>query len=270
MKYSTIILLFGLILASCGPNKEKIAQEKFERAQQQFQNKNYNDAKLIIDTITEFYPDQIEYTTRAKDLLRTITIEEQKSNLQFLDSVLTVKEAELEPLLKNFTESSDYGSKKILIHKRQKPENSYSRVYLRAHLDWDGDFYISSQYTGTSHINHNQIKVYFDGNSALSEKVEKDGFLNRQFEDGENVWEIVNYKDGKDNGVADFIASNWNKSLKVQFMGKKYYYIVMEKYDKEAIRDGYEISFVLKEIKKIKEEKEKVKKELFKLTAEQH
>jgi len=263
-----ILFIISAILIACGPNSEKLAKDKFEKAQELFANKQFNDAKLLIDTINEYFSDQIEFTTRANDLLRKITIDEQKNNLAFLDSLLSAKEKELEPLLKNFRESSDYGSKKILIHKRQKPENSYNRIYLRAHLDWDGEFYISSHYTGISHIHHNQIKVYFSGNHALSEKVEQDGFQNRQFEDGENVWEIVNYKDGKDNGVIDFIASNWDQSLKVQFIGKKYYYIVMEKFDKEAIRDGYEISFVLKEVKRIKDERKKVKKELSRLTNE--
>ncbi len=272
MKQTTIkiYILFALpiicLFVGCGPSREELAKTKFQRAQHFVDNKQFNDAKLTIDTINEDFTDQIEYTTRANDLLRSITIEEQKNNLQFLDSLLAEKEAELKPLLKNFRESSDYGPKKLLIHKRQKPENSYSRVYLRAHLDLEGEFYISSRYTGAAHIKHNQIKVYFSGNHALSEKVEFDGFQNRHFEDGENIWEVVNYKDGKDNGVIDFIASNWDKSLKVQFIGKKYYYIVMEKFDKEAIRDGYEISFVLKEIKQIKDEQTKVKKELSKLS----
>nr|WP_321405448.1 hypothetical protein [uncultured Carboxylicivirga sp.] len=267
-KILPIILLFSVLFIACGPNRQELAKAKFDKAQELFQNKQFNDAKLMIDTINDDFADQIEFTTRANDLLRKITIDEQKNNLLFLDSLLVEKEHELEPLLKNFTESSDYGAKKILIHKRQKPENSYNRVYIRAHLDWDGNFYISSHYTGTTHINHNQIKVYFSGNHALSEQVEEDGFQNRHFEDGENVWEVVNYKDGKDNGVIDFIASNSDQSLKVQFIGKKYYYIVMEKFDKEAIRDGYEISFVLKEVKRIKDEREKVKKELSRLTNE--
>lgn len=255
------------MIVACGPSREEVAKEKFATAQTHFSNKRYNDAKLMIDSITEFYSDQIEYTTRAKDLLRTITIEEQKSNLAFLDSLLSDNEKTLKPLMKNFRESSDYGPKKILIHKRQKPENSYNRVYLRAHLDHEGQFYISSRYTGETNIHHKQIKVYFSGNHALSEAIDIDGFNNRQFDDGGTKWEIVNYKNGKDNGVIDFIASNANQSLKVQFIGKKYYYILMEKFDKEAIRDAYEISVVLKENKRIKQEITKVESELKKLNA---
>lgn len=262
-----IILLTTLFVTACGPNKQELAKERFNRAEQLFNQKKFNDAKLEIDSIEDLYPNQIEYVTRGNDLLRKITIEEQRQNLVFLDSMLQVKQAELKPLMKNFTESSDYGTKKILIHKRQKPENSYGRTYLRAHLDLEGDFYISSRYTGTERIYHDQIKVYFSGNSVLSEEIAEDGFNNRHFEDGENQWEVVNYKNGTDNGVIDFIANNADKSLKVQFCGKKYFYIVMEKFDKEAIRDGYEISFVLKEIKRIEEEIDKVKAELGRLNA---
>ncbi|MBK3519857.1 hypothetical protein [Carboxylicivirga marina] len=256
-----------ILLAACGPNQQELAKVKFNRAEQLFIDKKFNDAKLEIDSIEVLYPNQIEYITRGHDLLRKITIEEQRQNLLFLDSMLAVKQAELKPLMKNFIESSDYGSKKILIHKRQKPENSYGRIYLRAHLDLEGNFYISSRYTGTERIYHDQIKVYFSGNTALSEEIAEDGFNNRHFEDGENQWEVVNYKDGKDNGVIDFIANNADKSLKVQFRGKKYYYIVMETFDKEAIRDGYEISFVLKEIERVKEEISKVNAELKRLNA---
>ncbi len=262
MKILSTLLLLLLVLTACGPNKQELAKEKYNKAEQLVAEKNFNDAKLEIDSLIELYPNQIEYITRGNDLLRKITIDEQNQNLVFLDSMLVVKQAELEPLMKNFIVSSDYGEKKILIHKRQKPENSYARTYLRAHLDLEGNFYISSRYTGTERIYHDQIKVYFSGNEALSEVVAEDGFNNRHFEDGEFQWEVINFKDGKDNGVIDFIAQNANQSLKVQFRGKKYYYIVMEKFDKEAIRDGYEISFVLKEIKQLEDEIKKVKAEL--------
>lgn len=261
------ILVFSILLISCGAKEEELAKERFNKAEKLFENKLFNDAKLEIDSIEELYPGQVEFITRGKELLRKIVIEEQQQNLVFLDSMLAGKEKELEPLMKNFIESSDYGAKKILIHKRQKPENSYGRTYLRAHLDLEGNFFISSRYTGTERIHHDQIKVYFSGNNALSEVVKEDGFNNRHFEDGENQWEVINFKDGTDNGIIEFIANNANQSLKVQFRGKKYYYIVMEKFDKEAIRDGYEISFVLKEIKRIEKEIDKVNAELKRLNA---
>ena len=265
--YWFTFVLIAMIVSACGPDRAELAKAKFNKATRLFADKKFNETKLVLDSIQELFPNQIEYITKSNNLLRTITIAEQKQSLAFLDTMLASKEAELKPLMKNFIVSSDYGAEKILIHKRQKTENSYDRIYLRAHLNLEGEFYISSRYTGTTRLYHNQIKVYFGKKHALSEVIDEDGRNNRHFEVGENHWEIVKYKNGKDNGVIDFIANNRNESLKVQFRGRKYHYILMEKFDKEAIHDGYEISFVLKEIKKIKEEKEKVKRELRQLNA---
>ncbi|SMO66073.1 hypothetical protein SAMN06265379_104147 [Saccharicrinis carchari] len=254
-----------LLLAACGPSAEQIAKEKFDRAQKLFTRELHNDAKLVLDSIIEQTPNEIEYVTRAEDLLRTIKIGEQERNLAFFDSALVKKEEELKVLMKNFTVSKDYGPKEILIHKRQRPQNSYSRTYLRAHLNMDGDFYISSRYVGNKYIYHNKIKVYNQGQSVTSSEVQEDGFDNRKFEDQGTYWEVVNYKHGADNGIIDFIAQNVDKPLKVHFMGKGNYYIVMEKFDKEAISDGYEMAFVLKDIAKIKTEIANVKQELNRL-----
>ena len=257
-----LFVLFSAVIVSCGPSEEERAADAFNRAQKLYDAKKFNDTKLLLDSIIEYMPGQIEYVTKAEDMLRTIKIAEQEHNLAFLDSLLAEKQEELKPLMKNFIKSDEYGSKTLLIHKRQKPENSYGRTFIRAHLDMDGNFYISSRYSGDHYIYHDQIKVYYSGNSAITDKVEYDGFDNRRYEDGGTYWEIVNYKDGKDNGVIDFIAANWDKSLKVQYRGKKYYYIVMEKFDKEAIRDANEIAVVLKEIKRIKDEIKNVNRQL--------
>ena len=119
-------------------------------------------------------------------------------------------------------ESEEYGAKTLLIHKRQRPENSFNRSYISAQLNTEGEFFISSRYVGEEHIYHKQIKVYDKESKILSEEIEKDDFQNRHFDDGEFKWEVVQYKDGKDNGVVDFIASNVDKPLKVEFIGKKH------------------------------------------------
>ncbi len=247
-----------IVLLGCGPSREEQATKRLEEAIQLRDNSEFNLAKLKLDTLIENFNDLPEQSTQAKVVLKEIRRMEQQRNLTYLDSMLTLKREELPPLMKNFIQSEEYGPETILIHKRQKPENSYNRTFLRAHLNEEGEFYISSRYQGNQWLHHHQIKVYNQGESILSEEVPEDGFDNRRFEDGDSKWEIVNYKDGKDNGIVNFIAKNWNKPLKVQFIGKKYYYIVMEKFDKEAIRDSYEISFVLKEIKGLEKERTQV------------
>ncbi len=59
-------------------------------------------------------------------------------------------------------------------------------------------------------------------------------------------WEKVTYRDGKDNGVIDFIANNTDRRLKAVFLGKEYYYIILEDYDKIAVKDALALSKALK------------------------
>lgn len=256
----TLFLLWG-----CTPSAVRMTDEKFDEAKALKDSGNFNLAKIKLDSVILLAGNQSEKGQEARKLLAEIEIDEQERNLRFLDSALVEQEALLEPLMKNFTLSDEYGSEKLLIHKRQKPENSYNRTYLRAHLSEDGNFYISSRYHGSRWINHNKIRVYLGSESVNSEEVADNGIDMRRFEDGEFKWEFVYYKDGKDNGIVDFIAANSDKPLRVEFIGKSREYIIMEQYDREAIRDAYEISFILKEIKRIKDEKKKSEELLNKL-----
>ncbi len=253
-----VITFHFVFFLACSPSRLDQAVVKLQEAVKLKDEGNINLARLKLDTLILQYSDQPEQIREAKELLRQINISEQERNIHYLDSMLLIQEERLEPMMKNFIVTDEYGTKKIFIHRRQRPENCFNRTFLRAHLNEFGDFFISSRYHGTKWINHHQIKVYYKGQSVSSESVPQDEFDNRQFEDGENKWEIVNYKDGKDNGIIDFIASNWNEPLRVQYIGQAYEYIIMEQFDREAIRDGYEISFILKEIKRIKEEISKI------------
>ncbi len=253
-----ITLFFFIFFISCNNSKKEIAEKLLNSSIKFSNNTDFNIAKLQLDSIITYYKEENEIAEKAIQLLKEIELKEQTRNLIFIDSLLKESEERLKPMLKNFIESDEYGTKRVLIHKRQRPENSYNRTYIRAHLDMDGNFHISSVYNGEEWINHRQIKVYYNNKSALSEVIKEDGFKNRRFEDGDAKWEIINYKDGSDNGIIDFIASNWQDPLRVQFIGQKYEYILMELFDREAVRDGYEISFVLKEIKRLEEEKTRI------------
>jgi len=260
------ILILLLLFVQCNTvSREEQASKRLQEIIEICEAGNYNLAKLKLDTLIQNFGDQREKVDVAKFFLKQVDIMEQERNLQFLDSILMIQEALLEPMMKNFILSDEYGSDKILIHKRQKPENSYNRTFIRAFLYESGKFFISSRYHGDKWINHYQIKVYNNNQSVLSEVVPEDDFNSNRFEDQGLKWEFINYRDGKDNGIIDYIASHWQEPLKVHFIGKGNAYIVLEQFDKEAIRDGYEISFVLKEIQRIKDEKIKVQRTLQKM-----
>ncbi|NLB92257.1 MAG: hypothetical protein GX792_02415, partial [Bacteroidales bacterium] len=45
----------------------------------------------------------------------------------------------------------------------------------------------------------------------------------------------------------EFIANNVDRNLKAVFLGNEYYYIILESYDKQAVRDALLLSAALKQ-----------------------
>jgi hypothetical protein len=75
-------------------------------------------------------------------------------------------------------------------------------------------------------------------------------------------WEKVSYRNGKDNGVIEFIAKNADRRLKAVFLGKRYYFIILETYDKEAVKKALELSKALKKRKRLETEIQRLQKQL--------
>src|SRR5690606_29494936 len=109
MSNKLIYLLPILLFFSCGPSRQEQAQEKLAEAISLKDSGNFNMAKLKLDSLIHTYKDLPEETKSAKALLVEININEQERNLQFLDSALISQEALLEPLMKNFILSEEYG-----------------------------------------------------------------------------------------------------------------------------------------------------------------
>lgn len=252
MRYLSFALLL-LFTIGCAPSNSELASKLLIEANILKDKKEYNRSKILLDSINSTYPDEQEVCIRASHLVNAISILEQQRIIQLSDSALKEKEATIKPLLLNFKRDVDSGDDTLLIHIRQLPQNSYNRSYIRANLNTKGDFYLSSQYVGESNINHTQMRAVCGSSVALSVEIKEDGSYNRHFEDEDVKWEIIQFKNNGDNGISDLIAKHYNEGIRVDLIGGNPYSIYLEEYDKEAIRDGYEISFLLKEIALLKE-----------------
>ena len=136
MRYFRILSTLALVfMFACGQSRQQQALEQLNEILILKESGNYNLARLKIDSLLVTFYDQEEQVHKAKELMKEITILEQSRSLVFLDSMIVEKELQLEPMLKNFMVSDEYGPEKILIHHRQKPENTYYRTFLRAHLN---------------------------------------------------------------------------------------------------------------------------------------
>ena len=246
------LLVCSLALASCSPSREKTAEETFNDAIDAYMARKFNKAKILLDSVIYNFPDNKKIVKESRDMLTIIYKTEQERNLIFLDSLLQVREQELKPLRDLFEAEDPLAENSVLIHKKQSASRAWDRSYLRAHVDKNGTFYISSHYTGNGYISHYAVKAVVNNSFQITDSINDDAYCHR-FDDGENYWETIKFKNNSDNGLATFIATNFDKPVDVIFIGPRTNYkIRMTETDRFAFRDTYQLAMMLREIVQIK------------------
>lgn len=259
MRPLLIAILAILFMSGCKLSREDMARSTFEEAVEAYSGHKYNRAKILLDSVIYTYHDIKPIVRESKDMLEIIYKTEQERNMLFLDSLLAIREQEIKPLMAQFEEDSSTGGTPVLVHKRQVAMRAWDRSYLRAHVDKNGTFYISSHYTGNGYISHYAVKAMADNMYQTTDSMETEAYIHR-FNDGENYFETIKFKNGTDNGVGSFIATNFDKPIDVLFIGPRTKYrIRLTETDKNAIRDTYQLALMLRETVQIKSQIRTVK-----------
>ena len=98
MKKSAIcITLATLALAGCN-NDEKNAQARLDNARSMYEQNEFFAAKNEIDSIRILYPKEFKVIREGLTLMRQVEQKEAERNLAFCDSLIPVKQQELEGL----------------------------------------------------------------------------------------------------------------------------------------------------------------------------
>lgn len=253
MKISIQILavILAVVFVSCGGNEEEKARAKVEYAKTLLSNQDTTGALSQLDSIPRLYPEAIYANKAAADLISEISFSVMQRKETELDS-LKVKIEELEKSFEK--EKTEFDRYTQYIHKRQTFKRAWDRSYIQVHLDERGELYLSSNYHGENWLDHTGLRVYDSGDDAKTLKIPIGDPNNHRSDFMEAKWEKVTYRNGKDNGVIEFIANNTERNLKAVFLGKEYYYIILETYDKAAVKDALALSKSIK--KKAQLEKE--------------
>lgn len=262
-QYSLLIFAIFLFFACTDDNKK--ARMYLERAKTYFENKEYNSAKLALDSIKIVYPKALEIQKESLQLFREIELDEQKRNLSYCDSMLIVRQDEAESLKPNylFEKNPEYDEVGRYMDKQQKLENNLQRSYLRTWVDELGNLYMSSTYYGSGALKHDRLRVTrSNGEFAETNPVPYDGGLNYRFTDLGMTTEVVTYSRNSDNGTIMFIYNNKDQTLKAEYLGGRKYSITLSKADKNALEKAVDLSIVLTDIEFLKKEKEKVSKRI--------
>lgn len=250
MRAFVIALISIAVFVSCGPSDSdkgnrfnRIAGEKLKQSDTLMALAYYDSTRLLPKAVAQVKLAKQKQFAIYNDLKGKLT--------EHLDSL----QREIKLLEKNFVRSKgDFDRYYQYTHKRQVLDRAWDRSFIRIYLDERGEIYLSSNYYGEEWLNHTGLRVYDGKLQAKTAKVVLNDPNNHRSDFDKGKWEKVTYRKEKVNGVIEFIAKNSARNLKAVFLGKRYYYIVLEKFDKEAVRDAWLLSKALKQKKKIKKQ----------------
>lgn len=239
-------------LVSCGDGGEKQAQLHLQKAEAALALDNFNEAKLQIDSIKILYPKAFEARKQGIKLMQQVDLKEQRKTLVYLDSVMQVKQAQLDSIKGKFAFEKDTAYQEIgnYFYPTQVVEKNLGRSFLRGQISELGEMSLTSIYCAGGQLHHTAVKVSV-GDTFAETPMSKDSYETTDL--GRTI-EKADYKMGEDGGVIGFIVANQDKNIQLQFIGDKTYRTVMQKNDRKAIVELVELARILSSMEEIRQQ----------------
>ena len=253
MKKTTLLALMAVvILTACGDGGEKQAQIRLQKAEAALQQENFSEAKLQIDSIKILYPKAFEARKQGIKLMQQVDLKEQRKTLIYLDSMMSVKQSQLDSIKGRFVLEKDTAYQEIgnYFYPTQVVEKSLGRSFLRGQVNELGEMSLTSIYCAGGALHHTAVKVSV-GDTFAETPASKDSY---ETTDLGRVIEKADYKIGEDGGVTNFIVANKDKNIQLQFIGDKTYRTAMQKNDRIAIVELTGLARILSAMEEIRKQ----------------
>lgn len=254
MKKVILLACLCCTLFSC-EDVEKKAGEKLQAAREAFELGNYNEAKILIDSIKMLYPKAFETRRAGIGLMQEVELKEQEKSLVYLDSMLQAKQKDFDAIKGKYTFEKDAEYQNIgnYLHPSQVIEKNLHRSFLRFQVDENGVMSMTSIYCGAHNIHHVAVKVTAPDGSFAETPAAKDSYETTDL--GEKI-EKTDFKLGEDGNVMGFLYLNKDKNIKVNYQGERPYSITMTAADRQALASVYELAQLLSSMTEIKKNME--------------
>ena len=254
MKKVILLACLCCTLFSC-EDVEKKAGEKLQAAREAFELGNYNEAKILIDSIKMLYPKAFETRRAGIGLMQEVELKEQEKSLVYLDSMLQAKQKDFDAIKGKYTFEKDAEYQNIgnYLHPSQVIEKNLHRSFLRFQVDENGVMSMTSIYCGAGNIHHVGVKVTAPDGSFAETPAAKDSYETTDL--GEKI-EKADFKLGEDGNVMGFLYLNKDKNIKVNYQGERPYSITMTAADRQALASVYELAQLLSSMTEIKKNME--------------
>ena len=254
MKKVILLACLCCTLFSC-EDVEKKAGEKLQAAREAFELGNYNEAKILIDSIKMLYPKAFETRRAGIGLMQEVELKEQEKSLVYLDSMLQAKQKDFDAIKGKYTFEKDAEYQNIgnYLHPSQVIEKNLHRSFLRFQVDEKGVITMTSIYCGAQNIHHVAVRVTAPDGSFAETPAAKDSYETTDL--GEKI-EKADFKLGEDGNVMGFLYLNKDKNIKVNYQGERPYSITMTAADRQALASVYELAQLLSSMTEIKKNME--------------
>ena len=254
MKKVILLACLCCTLFSC-EDVEKKAGEKLQAAREAFELGNYNEAKILIDSIKMLYPKAFETRRAGIGLMQEVELKEQEKSLVYLDSMLQAKQKDFDAIKGKYTFEKDAEYQNIgnYLHPSQVIEKNLHRSFLRFQVDENVVMSMTSIYCGAHNIHHVAVKVTAPDGSFAETPAAKDSYETTDL--GEKI-EKADFKLGEDGNVMGFLYLNKDKNIKVNYQGERPYSITMTAADRQALASVYELAQLLSSMTEIKKNME--------------
>ncbi|NDV66817.1 hypothetical protein [Bacteroides sp. 224] len=253
MKKLFIFSLTSLFLIACGENVEKKASAKLQEARVAFEEGNFSEAKLQIDSIKILYPKAFEARKEGIRLMQQVELKEQLQTRAYLEDSLKKKEEAFNAIKGRFVLEKDAEYQEIgnYLYPTQTIEKNLHRSFLRFQVNEKGEMSLTSIYCGAGNIHHHSVRVSVADGTFAETPSSKDIYETTDL--GEKI-EKADYKQGEDGNVMGFIYLNQDKNIKVEYLGDKKYTTSMLPNDRKALAEIYELAQILASMEQIKNE----------------
>ncbi len=257
--FSLYLSVFVLLSMSACSDPNKGAQDRLELARTLFFEKNFEQAKLEIDSIKILFPKSYEQIKGGMALQDSVRMGENTYLIGRCDSMIAVIQPSIDSMKIFFIYERDeqyqeegHGS---FIPKEAYGGKVITTTALRSGVSENGELYIESVFLGGQM--HDRLKIAAkDGASAETLPVIEDGF-NFRFTNLGQQYEVIRFTGKKENGVGAFVSDNQDKQLTVTLSGGGVNSYILTPDTKKSITRSVKLSRMMLVQDSLKGEKEK-------------
>ena len=230
---------------SCGNQKseeQKYAEQYLSEAQSLFNNKQYDRASIMLDSLMKTYPGVIDVQRNAMHLRTLITEQVTIADSISNDSVIAANKNFVDSVSKRFkfVKTKDmvegyYLNNSIAL------DNLTKRTDIEARIDEQGNIYLISSLYGKP-IKHTSLIAKCNKEEARTKEIAYDNAKNYRFKDGNTSVEMVTFNKEACDTFCQFITRNIDNKIVIEFSGRGKHSIVLSDRSKKAIAETYEFA----------------------------